>query len=527
MIRTIPDQQKLTYPKKIVAISLIFSISLFLIASCASIPRLLTPKIERNITEENAGLYLKKARESLIKIIAYCQENKELFQAAGKNEIKSVAEKNELRMIWSRFLDSIVIAQRIEETFDVYQNIEDINEKHAVFLVHYEAFLLSYRYALTFFNLIDKNDAIDTVLNESSDFLGLPENTLAAMRYYYLHVEIASRFASYQVVHQFYERKTGYQLSANAKKDQDYIWETGKGKGLAMTFENGIRILQSWSKKMIFPAQKSVSELMGDMKVKRIHSNLITEDQIHGVQHKFKPGDIFFERREWYLSNIGLPGFWTHMAFYVGTSGERKNFFNDDKKTAAWVRQKGVASGKLESLLEMSYPLAYKNSQELQEDNHLPRLLEAVSEGVLFASLEHSAGADSVGVLRPKLDKVEVARAIYLAFSYYGKPYDFDFDFVTDNTVVCSELVYKAYEPEPPFKGIEFPIESILGKKVSLPNSTVRQFDQFYGTRNQQLNFVLFLDGLEKGNKALVSDLESFRNSWNRPKWHVFFQKNE
>ena len=40
-----------------------------------------------------------------------------------------------------------------------------------------------------------------------------------------------------------------------------------------------------------------------------------------------QPGDILLERREWYLSNIGLPGFWPHGALYIGTPEQRREIF--------------------------------------------------------------------------------------------------------------------------------------------------------------------------------------------------------
>jgi len=31
------------------------------------------------------------------------------------------------------------------------------------------------------------------------------------------------------------------------------------------------------------------------------------------------PGDVLLERRNWFMSNIGIPGFWPHVAFFIGT----------------------------------------------------------------------------------------------------------------------------------------------------------------------------------------------------------------
>ena len=151
----------------------------------------------------------------------------------------------------------------------------------------------------------------------------------------------------------------------------------------------------------------------------------------------------------------------------------------------------------------------------------LPRVLEAISEGVSFTSMEHSASADSLVVLRPRLSKRDAAYALLRAFGYARRPYDFDFDFQTDSSLVCTELIYKAYEPAAPVEGIRMQPEEIVGRLAIPANSIARQFDVEYAAPAQQWDMVLFLDGSEREKRALESDATRFRDSWRRPKWHV------
>jgi hypothetical protein len=299
----------------------------------------------------------------------------------------------------------------------------------------------------------------------------------------------------------------------------------GTWKGPVLTFANGLSIVGKIGFSAWFPVQKGASEFMGDVKVRHIGKSFISRGQIRSLPSRLEPGDIFLERHEWYLSNLGLPGFWTHAALYVGTVSERRVFFNDPR-VRQWVRAKGLASGDFEELLRAYYPSAYGNSSTPREENHLPRVLEAVSEGVLFTTLEHSAAADSLAVLRPRLSKREKAEALLRAFHYSGRPYDFNFDFRTDSTLVCSELVYKVYEPAPGMKGIRFPLVQMMGRPVSTPNDMARQFSEQFDTPGQQTDFVLFLDGSEKTNSAAEADVAEFRMSWQRPKWHVLTRKS-
>ncbi|MEP7157469.1 MAG: YiiX/YebB-like N1pC/P60 family cysteine hydrolase, partial [Betaproteobacteria bacterium] len=152
-------------------------------------------------------------------------------------------------------------------------------------------------------------------------------------------------------------------------------------------------------------------------------------------------------------------------------------------------------------------------------------VIEAVSEGVVFSAFEHTADADAFAVLRPRLANAEKASAIFRAFKYSGRPYDFDFDFQTDAALVCTELVYKSYEPQAPVKGIKFPLVEVLGRLAMPANLIVKQFDEEFGKPGQQTELIAFYDGHERKGNAVESNLAEFRKSWQRPKWHIFVQE--
>ena len=291
-----------------------------------------------------------------------------------------------------------------------------------------------------------------------------------------------------------------------------------------LTAKNALKVVQKSAQSAWLPVQAGVSEWMGDTKVYRPGRALISQAQIKQFQPKLSPGDVLLERREWYVSNIGLPGFWSHAALYIGTQQERREFFADED-TQAWVKQQGETRGDLEALLEAQYPKAYEQSLAPQEHGHVVRIIEAISEGVSFTTLEHSADCDSLAVLRPRLSKAQKAQALVRAFHYAGRPYDFNFDFATDSELVCTELVYKAYEPSSDFRGLTFPLVEMLGRKVTPANEIAKQFDAQCETPEQQFDLVIFLDGRERQTKAVEASLAEFRTSWKRPKWHVLTQQ--
>lgn len=150
----------------------------------------------------------------------------------------------------------------------------------------------------------------------------------------------------------------------------------------------------------------------------RLRAGLASATVVSELRQVLRPGDILLERRNWFMSNAFLPGFFPHAAIYLGDS------------TALAVLGVNVNDD----------PRVIRNwNAFLARDaaGHPHAVIEAVSEGVIFTSLEHSVGeADAVAVLRPRLTDGQRREAIARAFSHYGKPYDFEFDFFSTDRLV-------------------------------------------------------------------------------------------
>lgn len=235
--------------------------------------------------------------------------------------------------------------------------------------------------------------------------------------------------------------------------------------------------LKGAAKGSYYRASSTVSTLIGDTKIRepRHGKSLITPELVERLRPLLQPGDILIERRNWYLSNAFLPGYWPHSALYVGTAEELK------------------ATGLDKDLRIQRHLEAFAKPDA---SGHLPAVIEAVSEGVVFSTVEHSIGeADSVAVLRPKLTYMEKREVIARAFSHAGKPYDFDFDFFSADKLVCTELVYRS------FNGlIDFPLVEILGRKTLPALDIVKYWISPEG--GPLLEFVAYLDGDEATGKC-------------------------
>lgn len=434
-------------------------------------------------------------------------------------------DKEALWNVWKSYLDYLLALEALDQYHREFYRLPK-GQREQSFLAGYAAFLAKYRCGLEFIDAAKNNPLLDTILNEPVPELGLPAGTYARMKFRFLNVGTASDFVARRVWYETMISAASDSLRQAIDADTDFIWKMGRGKGETLTAGNALKILQNAGNTTWFPIQAGVAEWMGDTKVYRHGRSLISESQIQKLQPGLLPGDVLLIRHEWYLSNIGLPGFWPHAAIYVGTPEERERFFTDPE-VAAWVQDQKISSGNLEELLKTRSPDAYVRCLEKSVKGQPMRVMEAISEGVSFNPLERSANADSLVVLRPLLPKTEKAIALLRAFHYAGRPYDFNFDFATDSELVCSELVFKAYEPSQSHRGLHLPLVEMLGRPLLPPNEIARQFDTEYANGRAQFEFIAFLDGYEREGKAKPASLEEFRQSWRRPKWHVLTQKTE
>ena len=267
----------------------------------------------------------------------------------------------------------------------------------------------------------------------------------------------------------------------------------------------------------ILPLQTAVATWMGDTTYHGDHLPLVSRAQVDALVTRMEPGDVIIARRNWYVSNVGLPGFWPHAALFVGTPEQLAATFDDNPEVRS-AYPEGFTRALAERHLDAWVAHATAPRDAAKGGRRV--VLEAISDGVVWSSQYEGLQADYVGVLRPRLSKLERARAIERAYARLGTPYDFEFDFASDGVLVCTKLVYKAYRaPEDEGRSLDFPLESIAGRLTLPANRIVQRYDLEAGTLGAQLEFVAFLDGRERDGNAIEADGGAFRASWRRPKW--------
>jgi hypothetical protein len=266
------------------------------------------------------------------------------------------------------------------------------------------------------------------------------------------------------------------------------------------------RQVEAYRKVPVYNAMAVLGTFAGNVKI-WLSPPHITQAQIQDLKQILQPGDVILERRNWFLSNGFLPGFWKHMALYVGSAEdlERRGLSTDPLVQPHWERFR-------------------------QSDRHgyQPRVVEVVSAGVIFSPLEHTAAADDLVVLRPRLSEARKNAAIARAFSHYGKPYDFDFDFFSTDKLVCTELIFRAYDEPLHGESVRFPLARIMGRDTMPADEVVRMFawersmdaePAVHGLPSaSQFEFILFLKGSGWSGRADLVGVADFIRTVERPR---------
>lgn len=435
-------------------------------------------------------------------------------------EAFTAEERARIRGFWWAFVEPILELDEIKHRWEHWYGVDYVHHPE----LHARAYALTYASLSAQVNagksLIDRvwqNTRIQRLFDEAMPELGLPEGTFTELRG---EMNRARDQSFILIGGGWYDQWIAAHITETplaglvARLRPELEDQIGAGS-LFDTLRNKDEMLRSEAFQAWFPVQRDVATWFGDTRVAPPNRRLISDAQIADMAEHMRPGDIIVERRNWYLSNVGLPGFWPHAALFVGTQDDLRALDEDE----AVVEKFG---GAFTAHLAQERADAWEALGESDHAGHPHRVLEAVSEGVVAASLEHSCGADYVGVLRPRLEPIEIASAIDRAFSFFGRPYDFDFDFATDDTVVCSELVVKAYAPQSDEgPGLRIPYIDVAGRTTIPPTEIVRLFANELGSEEAQLEFVWFLDGIEATRSAEVSTAEALAASATRPKWDV------
>jgi hypothetical protein len=464
-------------------------------------------------------------RRFFAETVAYARSREDLFpRSAPQMSIPPRAAKEEIWGIWQRVLDLVLGLDRLADAYARWPwRRNRLAREHD--LTHFAAaYLAQCRYVLDFIALAERWPVLDAVLNDRVPEMGLAPGNYDALKLRFLNAARGTEFALLAGAFATLSTRAAPQLQQSTAEDSAALWAKGVHEGPVLTARNVLSVMRKAALQSWFPVQKRASLTLSHLRLPVREGWHIAPRQALSLVRRLEPGDILLERREWAFTNLGLPGFWTHAALYIGTPEEREAFASSPD-VRRWVRAEGGADGQFEEALAAWCPASYEQACGESSEGSRVRVVEALGQGVLLTSLEGSAACDGLAVLRPRVPPASRAAAIARALRFVGRPYDFAFNFASDSAMVCSELVLKVYEPRNGLAGLRLPLREIAGHRVVPANEFARTFDAEAGRRDAQFALVLFLDGDERRGRAVEADEAAFRASWRRPKWHVLSQQ--
>jgi hypothetical protein len=424
----------------------------------------------------------------------------------------SFEEEQFIRNTWHGFVEATFELDQLKNKYITFYQINVLRKPkmHSLaFLNGYAALIAQYTKTLKLCTAVNENELLETIYNQEDSERAIPQYTYIAFKQKLTQADEILRLNAGR----------GYFDLMKKHFSQDDELKNIVIQGIEsidsslksypeLLVNNPLELIEKRVSTAWFPMQKKVA-----LQLSYIHTStrdaLISPKKIRQYQDRLLPGDILLQRREWHATNLGIPGYWTHLALYVGTLKQMNRYFAGIKE----LEGKSVSQ-----FLKEKYPQAYNKLRKRNNGLYWCSVIEAIRDGVVLTPLEVSAHCDSIGALRAKVKREDRFKAVTTAITHLGKPYDYNFDFRIDNALVCSEVIYRSYRD---IDGLTLKTVELNGRPMLPPNSIAEKFDKEYGTPNQELELVIFLDGNEKTRKIIERDVAEFRKSWQRPKWHI------
>lgn len=306
----------------------------------------------------------------------------------------------------------------------------DDRDRHAAFLIAYTAACLLIRAAKALVNELGANALVQRKLNEPEPRLGIPGGQYSA-----IYRSVTSPFNAWRIldaVRYADARRTELETLATDARFAPVLELLRAAEPAARTPAKDFAFARlryrlhslrrrhagAWQSAMyalLEMAGRIISELRNPLAGSG-GGKRVTADIIAQFGELLEPGDVLVTRHDDALTNLFLPGYWPHAALHVGppTAKALLGVCAPERCSCTWV--------------------------------DAARVLEAKKDGVLLRALEDTLHVDAVAVIRPRLSREELALGISRALEHEGKPYDFDFDFFRTDCLVCTEVVYRAFD---------------------------------------------------------------------------------
>ena len=183
---------------------------------------------------------------------------------------------------------------------------------------------------------------------------------------------------------------------------------------------------------------------MGLVEMRKGKLKKLSSRELHNIEDQLEPLDILLEKTPFRLTDKFIPGYYGHVAVWVGGP-------EDWKKAGLDVKDHQIVL------------------KHLAKINNNRKVVEALRQGVQINTLANFMNIDDFVVLRhtglsPEKKKEYLIRAL----TQVDKKYDFNFDVETDKRIVCSELAYVI------FHDVDWQTEKSIGRFTISPDNVAQ-----------------------------------------------------
>jgi hypothetical protein len=206
----------------------------------------------------------------------------------------------------------------------------------------------------------------------------------------------------------------------------------------------------------IYALQAAVGRSLAEVFVRPGHAPSLPRIIRDQVIRLLQPGDVLIVRKEFAATNYFLPGYWPHAALYLGRANDLAACGIAETEHVRARLNQLVAASPLTAVLVPNPGHAWSD-----DGAEHPCVLEAMKDGVKIRSINSPLNSDSVVVIRPLIEKSQIGPALAQALMHEGKGYDFNFDFCASHHLVCTEVVYRAYDG---IAGMQFDLQRHVGR---------------------------------------------------------------
>lgn len=299
----------------------------------------------------------------------------------------------------------------------------------------------------------------------------------------------------------YYEQYISKSFTADQIKNNDKAFRL-KSIMLADNIFNRTRFFESVDR-FVWNVSKFFGNTVGkfqsrDGKLKKLATDPLLMTKL---KEKLRPLDILFEKTPFRLTDYFIPGYFGHVAIWLGTPKELEEME---------INYNG------EMIPLLSHPDVLPHLERISQGK---LVIEALRKpGVTMNTFEHFLDVDDLLVVRSSFQPNNIPELILRTLKQVGKPYDFNFDVETDRAIVCSELAYIVFDEH------DWPTSRSMGRYTISPDHIAWRAleDEFHP-------IMLFLSGNRIEDERMSSELQRVLSlpggisQLNRLKCHMAF----